>query len=283
MRLANRGGRARRRPRARRGVDLERASGGRFGPDPMQALAAWDALVAWEAGARPRGEEPLDPRTLGPCVPRPRAVFAIGLNYRDHALEAGIPLPKAPLVFTKFPSCLVGPNSDVLVFNERVDYEAELVVVIGRAANAVPEERALEHVAGYCIGQDVSDRRLQFEGTPPQFSLAKSRASFGPIGPWLTSLGALAADPNDLAITCTLSGERVQASRTRELIFGAAALVAYLSRHCALEPGDLIFTGTPGGVGSLRQPPRYLVPGDVIETEIEGLGRLVNRCVEAGA
>lgn len=282
MRLANRGGRACLVDEEGRGADLAAASGGRFGPDPMQALAAWDALFDWAAGARPRGEEVLAPDSLGPPVPRPRAVFAIGLNYRDHAEEAKLELPKAPLVFTKFPSCLSGPASDVLLFSDRVDYEAELVVVIGRAARDVPEERALGYVAGYCVGQDVSDRRLQFEGRPPQFSLGKSRESFGPIGPWLTSLDAL-AEPNDLAISCTVSGERMQASRTRELIFGVPALVAYLSRHCALEPGDLIFTGTPGGVGSLRVPPRYLVPGDVIESEIEGLGRLVNRCVEAGS
>ena len=282
MRLANRGGRAWLVDEQGRGADLAAASAGRFGPDPMQALAAWDALVAWEAAARPRGDEPLDPRALGLCVPRPSKVFAIGLNYRDHALEAKLELPKAPMVFTKFPSCLAGPTSDVLLFSERVDYEAELVAVIGRAARNVPEERALAHVAGYCVGQDLSDRRHQFQDQPPQFSLGKSRESFGPIGPFITSLDAL-ADPNDLAITCTLSGERVQSSRTRELIFGVPALVAYLSRHCALEPGDLVFTGTPGGVGSLRQPPRYLAPGDVIESEIEGLGRLANRCIEAPA
>jgi 2-keto-4-pentenoate hydratase/2-oxohepta-3-ene-1,7-dioic acid hydratase in catechol pathway len=282
MRLANRGGRAWLVDGQGRGADLATASGGRFGPDPMQALAAWDALLEWEAGARPQGEEPLEPRTLGACVPRPRQVFAIGLNYRDHALEAKLERPSAPMVFTKFPSCLTGPAGDVLLFSERTDYEAELVVVIGREARGVPEERALAHVAGYCVGQDISDRRLQFQDKPPQFSLGKSRESFGPIGPWLTSLDAL-ADPNDLAISCTLSGERVQASRTRELIFGVPALVSYLSRHCALEPGDLIFTGTPGGVGSLRQPPRYLAPGDVIESEVEGLGRLVNRCVPAPA
>jgi 2-keto-4-pentenoate hydratase/2-oxohepta-3-ene-1,7-dioic acid hydratase in catechol pathway len=280
MRLANRGGHAWLVDGQGRGVDLAAASGGRFGPDPMQALGAWDALVAWEAGARPHGEEALDPRTLGPCVPRPRQVFAIGLNYRDHALEAKLELPAAPMVFTKFPSCLAGPAADVRLFSQRTDYEVELVVVIGREARGVSERDALAHVAGYCVGQDVSDRRLQFQDKPPQFSLGKSREGFGPIGPWLTTLDAL-ADPNDLAISCTLSGERVQASRTRELIFGVPALVAYLSRHCALAPGDLIFTGTPGGVGSLRRPARWLAAGDVIESEIEGLGRLVNRCVEA--
>jgi 2-keto-4-pentenoate hydratase/2-oxohepta-3-ene-1,7-dioic acid hydratase in catechol pathway len=211
-------------------------------------------------------------------VPRPGAVFAIGLNYRDHAAEAKLELPKAPMVFTKFPSCLAGPAADVPLSSNRVDFEAELVVVIGRAAQDVPEARALAHVAGYCVGQDVTDRRLQFSDKPPQFSIGKSLAGFGPLGPWLTSLDEL-RDPLDLAITCRVDGETVQQSRTSEMVFGVPALVAWLSRHCALAPGDLIFTGTPAGVGSVRQPPRYLAPGQLIETEIEGLGRLANRCV----
>jgi 2-keto-4-pentenoate hydratase/2-oxohepta-3-ene-1,7-dioic acid hydratase in catechol pathway len=278
MRLANRAGRAWLVDGQGRGADLAEASNGRFGPGPMDALVAWPALREWASASAPALGTPLDESSLGPPVPAPRAVYAIGLNYRDHAAEAGLDLPKAPMVFTKFPSCLCGPRADVWVFSERVDYEAELVVVIGREAQAVPESQALDFVAGYCVGQDISDRRLQFQDKPPQFSLGKSRESFGPIGPWLTSLDEL-VDPNDLAISCTVSGERVQSSRTRELIFGVPELVAFLSRHCTLAPGDLIFTGTPAGVGSLRTPRRYLDPDDVIETEIEGLGRLVNRCV----
>jgi 2-keto-4-pentenoate hydratase/2-oxohepta-3-ene-1,7-dioic acid hydratase in catechol pathway len=278
MRLANRAGRAWLADGQGRGADLAEASNGRFGPDPMEALAAWPELREWAAAVAPALDMPLDESSLGPPVPAPRAVYAIGLNYRDHAAEAGLDLPKAPMVFTKFPSCLCGPRADVLVFSERVDYEAELVVVIGREAEGVPEAQALDFVAGYCVGQDISDRRLQFQDKPPQFSLGKSRKSFGPVGPWLTPLDAL-ADPNDLTISCTVSGERVQSSRTHELIFGVPELVSFLSRHCTLAPGDLLFTGTPAGVGSVRTPRRYLKPDDVIETEIEGLGRLVNRCV----
>lgn len=278
MRLANHAGRAWLVDGQGRGVDLEQASNGRFGPDLMDALAAWPPLREWAAASAPRPGASLDEAALGPPVPAPHAVFAIGLNYRDHAVEAKLELPKAPMVFTKFPSCLTGPRADVLLSSERVDYEAELVVVIGREAQGVPEADALDFVAGYCVGQDISDRRLQFQDKPPQFSLGKSRESFGPVGPWLTSLDEL-ADPNDLAITCTVAGEPMQTSRTRELIFAVPALVAYLSSHCTLAAGDLIFTGTPAGVGSLRTPRRYLAPGDVIETEIEGLGRLVNRCV----
>jgi 2,4-didehydro-3-deoxy-L-rhamnonate hydrolase len=276
VRFASRAGRAWLVDAALHGVDLAEASGGRFGPDPMDALARWDALRDFAGGVSLSAGRSLDPSELGPPSPRPRAVFAIGLNYQDHAAEAGLPLPKEPLVFTKFPSCLAGPASDVVLSGERCDWEAELVVVIGRRAESVPESRALEHVAGFCAGQDVSDRRLQFAGTPPQFSLAKSRAGFGPIGPAVVTLDELAA-PHDLAITCDVAGERMQDSRTSQLIFGVPELVAYLSRHCELAPGDLIFTGTPAGVGSVRK--RYLAPGETIRTELEGVGRLANRCL----
>ena len=281
MRLANRGGRALLLSRdMTRGVDLESASSGRFGPDPMLALANFDALREFAAGVDSSGAPAIEPSSLGPCSPRPRAVFGIGLNYRDHAAEAGLPVPKEPLVFTKFPSCLVGPASDVILFGDRVDWEAELVVVIGRRAENVTESRALEFVAGYCAGQDVSDRKLQFASQPPQFSLGKSRPTFGPIGPAIVSLDEL-ANPQGLAIRCDLDAERMQTSRTDQLIFGVPELIAYLSRHCELLPGDLIFTGTPGGVGSVRK--RYLKPGETIRTEIEGVGKLVNRCVAPAA
>ena len=281
MRLANRGGRALLLSRdGARGVDLESASSGRFGPDPMLALANFAALREFAAGVELSGAPAVELASLGPCSPRPRAVFGIGLNYRDHAAEAGLPVPNEPLVFTKFPSCLVGPASDVILFGDRVDWEAELVVVIGRRAENVAEASALEFVAGYCVGQDVSDRKLQFASQPPQFSLAKSRPTFGPIGPAIVSLDEL-ANPLDLAIACDLDAERMQTSRTNQLIFGVPELIAYLSRHCELLPGDLIFTGTPGGVGSVRK--RYLKPGETIRTEIEGVGKLVNRCVAPAA
>jgi 2-keto-4-pentenoate hydratase/2-oxohepta-3-ene-1,7-dioic acid hydratase in catechol pathway len=261
-------------------LDVERASTGRFPADPMAALASWDGLRAWAAGlGAGRFDEPADPARLGPPVPRPAKVFAIGLNYRAHAEEAGLEIPKVPMVFTKFPNCLAGPHAQVPLSSGFVDYEAELVVVIGRRAKAVAPERALDVVAGYCAGQDISDRKLQFSDKPPQFSLGKSHDGFGPIGPAVVSLDAF-HDPNDLAISCEVGGERLQHARTTDMIFAVPELVAYLSRVCTLEPGDLIFTGTPAGVGSVRNPRRYLKAGEVIRTAIEGIGELVNLCVE---
>jgi len=260
-------------------VDVERAAGGRFGSDPMSVLARWDEFRDWAGGVRAgAGDAPLDESALGPCAPRPQKVFGIGLNYRSHAAEAKLELPKQPLVFTKFPSCLSGPRADVVLTSERVDYEVELVAVIGRRGRRIGEARALDYVAGYCVGQDISDRALQFADKPPQFSMGKSADSFGPIGPAAVSLDAF-ADPDDLPIWCEIAGERLQDDRTSNLIFPVGELVSYLSRFCTLEPGDLIFTGTPAGVGSTRDPRRYLAPGDVIESGIEGIGALRNRCI----
>lgn len=260
-------------------LDLERASDGRFPADPMAAIAAWDALRDWGEGlAADRFDAPADRTRFDAPVPRPAKVFAIGLNYRSHAEEAGLDIPGSPMVFTKFPNCLAGPYAPVPIASGFVDYEAELVVVIGRRVRDVAAERALDVVAGYCAGQDISDRKLQFSDKPPQFSLGKSLDGFGPIGPEVVSLDGL-HDPNDLEVTCDVAGERLQQARTTDLIFAVPELVAYLSRYCTLAPGDLIFTGTPGGVGSVRNPRRYLKPGEVIRTVIEGIGTLENACV----
>lgn len=266
---------------AGRAQDVATASEGRFGPDPMSAYEDWDAFLAWARGEGAAAGEAFSGERLGASVPRPGAIYAIGLNYRDHAEEAKLEVPGSPMVFTKFRSCLAGPEASVPLPSERVDWEAELVVVIGRHARAVDVEDALGVVAGYCVGQDVSDRRLQFKDQPPQFSLGKSLPGFGPIGP-VTPLADL-ADPLDLAISCDLDGERVQESRTSQMVFPVPELVSFLSGHGALEPGDLIFTGTPGGVGSVRKPRRYLRPGEMLVTAIEGLAPLRNRCVAGAA
>jgi 2,4-diketo-3-deoxy-L-fuconate hydrolase len=262
-------------------LDVERASDGRFAAEPMTALASWDALRGWAAGLAPgRFEAPLEVDCLDAPVPRPTKVFAIGLNYRAHAEEAHLELPRTPMVFTKFPSCLAGPHAPVPLSSAFVDYEAELVVVIGRRVKGVAAADALDAVAGFCAGQDISDRKLQFSDKPPQFCLGKSLDGFGPIGPAVVSLDAL-RDPGDLEITCEVDGERLQHARTTDMIFPVPELVAYLSRFCTLEPGDLVFTGTPAGVGSVREPRRYLKPGEVIRTTIEGVGELRNVCAAA--
>ncbi|MCX8073391.1 MAG: fumarylacetoacetate hydrolase family protein [Candidatus Binatia bacterium] len=264
-------------------VDLERGSQGRFPSDPMAALARWSEVIEWAAGLNAGAVEgPLHEEQLGPPVPRPSKVFAIGLNYRDHAAEAGLPIPDVPLVFTKFPNCLVGPRHAVQLSSEYVDWEVELVVVIGRGGRGIKASEAFSHIAGYTVGQDISDRKAQFAGNPPQFSMGKSYDTFGPIGPAVVPLASF-SDPSDLRLTCEVNGEMMQDSRTREMIFPVAELVEFLSRRCTLEPGDLIFTGTPAGVGSTRKPRRYLRAGDVIRSWVEGVGYLVNPCVlEAG-
>jgi len=281
VRLANAGGRAVL-VHEHRVLDVARVSNGRFACDPMAALADWDAVADWARGRKPGDfDAALDECALGPAVPRPSKIFGIGLNYRAHAAEAGLEIPKAPLVFTKFPSCLAGPRSEIVLSSAHVDWECELVVVIGRGGRRITETHARRHVAGYCVGQDVSDRRVQFADKPPQFSLGKSYDTYGPIGPAVVALDAL-SDPDDLALTCDVAGERMQDARTSDMIFPVAALVAYLSDVCTLEPGDLIFTGTPAGVGSTRSPRRYLRPDDEIVSTIAGVGTLVNRCVAGG-
>src|SRR6185369_10773627 len=152
--------------------------------------------------------------------------------------------PGSPVVFTKFPNCLVGPRANVELSSDFVDWEVELVVVIGRGGRRISENQALSYVAGCCVGQDISDRKIQFRDKPPQFSMGKSIDTFGPIGPWLTSIDAI-KNPDDLALTCDVGGERMQSARTSDMIFSVSQLIAFLSSSCTLEPGDLIFTGTP--------------------------------------
>jgi 2-keto-4-pentenoate hydratase/2-oxohepta-3-ene-1,7-dioic acid hydratase in catechol pathway len=262
-------------------VDVERASNGRFSADPMAALTGWDAFASWAAGVGAGAATgTLDVSELGPPVPRPAKVFAIGLNYKGHAQEAGLPLPAKPMVFTKFPNCLVGPRADVVLSSDYVDWEVELVVVFGRRGRKISEGRAFEYIAGYCIGQDISDRQLQFSDQPAQFCMGKSIDTFGPIGPALLSIDGF-PDPNDLHLSCEVAGETMQDARTSDMVFSVPELVSYLSGLCTLEAGDIIFTGTPAGVGSVRSPRRYLKAGEEIVSTIEHIGALVNRCVPA--
>ena len=256
-------------------VDVAIASDGRFGPDPMHVYEHWAAFTDFAATVT-SATGALDETTLANPVPRPRQVFGIGLNYRSHAEESGMKIPDVPATFTKFPASLSGPWDDIEIVGESVDWEVELVAVIGRHTDRVAEADGWAHIAGLTVGQDISDRALQF-AAGAQFSLGKSRRGYGPMGPWLVTPDEV-ADPDDLALGCSVDGETVQEARTSDLIFGVPQLVAELSAVLPLLPGDVIFTGTPAGVGITRQPPRALSPGQVLETWIEGIGTMRNVC-----
>ena len=262
-------------------VDVESASGGRLPADPVAALEQWDALAEWagSADARSAAAIPLSGAALRAPVPRPRQVFGVGLNYRLHVAEGAREVPEEPAVFTKFPSCIAGPTSEIPVGSETVDWEVELVVAVGRTAHSVGAERAWDHVAGIMVGQDISDRAVQMR-PPAQWSLAKSFTGFGPTGPFLVTVDEV-PDRDDLELGCSLNGEEVQKARTSDLIFPVPELVSRLSHIVTLWPGDLIFTGTPAGVGYARTPPRFLHAGDVVTSYIEGVGELRNPCIEA--
>lgn len=255
-------------------ADVATASGGRFPSDPMALFEDWPHLREWAAELPETAYEiAIDSSVLEAPVPRPRQVFAVALNYPPHAAEAGYTAPDEPLVFTKFPSCITGPNSTVVLPGGKVDWEVELVAVIGREAYQVSAERAWDYVAGLTIGQDLSERVSQLQGRPAQFSLAKSFPGFGPIGPVLVTPDEF-ADPDDLEISGLLNGEIVQHDRTKSMIFPVSELMTRLSAVLPLLPGDLIFAGTPAGVGNRMNPPRYLGPDDVLVSRIEGIGEI---------
>ena len=260
-------------------ADIAAVSDGRFGPDPMSVYDDWAAFTSFAAGVR-SGTGPLVESELGNPVPAPRQVFAIGLNYRDHVAESGMALPAVPATFTKFPASLTGPFADVELAGATVDWEVELVVVIGARADRVAEADGWDHVAGLTVGQDLSERTMQF-AAGGQFSLGKSYRGFGPMGPWLVTPDEL-ANPDDLGLGCSIDGVTVQSSRTSELVFGVPRLIAELSAVLPLLPGDVIFTGTPSGIGATAKPPRFLQPGEVLESWIEGIGTIRNRCVAPG-
>lgn len=260
--------------------DLSDLSGGRIPPDPMTALVShWEeALGVQELGAFGGGRPEVSVR-LGPPVPRPRSVYAIGINYRSHARELGVEPPPIPPVFTKFPSSITGPGDDIVVPEgaTTTDWEAELAFVVGEGGRRVGADQALDRLRGFTVAQDVSERRVQ-EAAGNQYSLGKSFDTFCPLGPAVVTLDEV-ADPLDVPIRCWVNGHLVQEASTADMVVDVPHLVEILSSVMTLSPGDVCLTGTPSGVGFRRDPPVYLRPGDVVETEAEGVGRMRNACV----
>jgi len=259
------------------GVDVEKASNGRFGADPQAIYTEWQAFRTWANGVRAKDAAVVADADLGSPAPRPWQVFGIGLNYRDHAAEGGLPIPSSPATFTKFPTCITAPFAIVELPSGAVDWEVELVVVIGMVARRVAEAKAWDHVAGLAVGQDLSERVVQWAGGG-QFSLGKSFPGFGPIGPCLVTPDEL-ANPDDLELGCSIGGEQLQKSRTGDMVFTVPRLIAELSAILPLLPGDVIFTGTPAGIGATRKPPRFLQPGEELSSYVEGIGTIRNRMV----
>ena len=209
---------------------------------------------------------------LGSCVAQPGNFIAVGLNYADHAAESNLPVPKEPVLFNKAPSCVVGPNDDVIIprGSQKTDWEVELAIVIGKRASYVEEKDALAYIAGYAVCNDVSERAYQIEGTG-QWMKGKGCPTFGPLGPWLVTPDEV-GDVQNLDMWLDVDGERMQTGSTRTMIFSVAHIVHYISHFMIMEPGDVITTGTPPGVGMGKKPPRYLRPGEIISLGIEKLG-----------
>ncbi len=281
MRLANLSGRATI-VIHERAVDVQRASDGALSADPMMmsALANHTALRALALNAKVGDWPVLEPAQLGAPVPRPGKGFGVALNYRQHALESGRPLPTEPHLFGKSLNCVVGPFDEIVVPAgcESVDYEAELVIVFGRTCKNVRRDDAWSMLAGVTCGQDVSDRAEQHRPPVKQFTIAKSYDSFGPIGPYLVTHDDL-ANRDALPLQCRIGGEVLQTTNTSDLIFNVPALVEWVTRYMTFEAGDLLWTGTPGGVGEARDPQRFLRAGDIVETDIDGVGCMRNPVV----
>lgn len=291
MRVANVANRARLVLQAADGsdrlIDVATASDGRFGPTLRAVYDDWEDFTGWVAAAQPAQLDPdpgaaVDLSALGAPSPEPRQVFAIGLNFDEHATESGFETPsELPPVFTKYVSAFTGPETEVVIpSGGNVDWEVELVAVIGRGGHWITEDDAWDHVAGVTVGQDISERITQLRGPAPQYGLGKSYPGFAPQGPYLVTPDEL-PDRDNLEIGCRIDDEIVQCGRTNQMVFGVAALVSKISEHVTLYPGDVVFTGTPTGVGLGREPKRFLRPGETLYTWIEGVGELTQRFVAA--
>ncbi|WP_405164453.1 fumarylacetoacetate hydrolase family protein [Nocardia sp. NBC_01499] len=256
-------------------IDLARTSRGWFGPNIQDAYEHWDELLEFCTTVTEAGTPLSDVAAteFGNPAPHPRQLFAIGLNYADHAAESSFAVPEEPPVFTKFATSLANPYGTITLVPGKVDWEVELVVVLGRPAHRVAAADAWRYVAGVTVGQDISERVRQQAGPAPQFSMGKSFPGFGPIGPMLVTPDEF-DDPDDLELGCLINGEQMQKGRTCDMIFPVPELIARLSAITSLLPGDVIFTGTPAGVGFGRTPQRYLAPGDELVSYVRGVGEM---------
>jgi 2,4-didehydro-3-deoxy-L-rhamnonate hydrolase len=258
------------------GVEIAKISNGLFGPSVFDLLEDWPRFQEWVRLNDPAvtTEDALvDPLELDAPVPFPRQIFAIGMNYADHADEVSIARPETPSVFTKFATSITGPHAEVVLSSAEVDWEVEAVAVIGRRGRHIEPAAAYSHIAGLMVGQDLSDRAEQFRNASPQFSMAKSYPGYAPTGPWITTVDEL-PNPNDLTLECHRQDGVLQQGTTRKLLFDVPTLIAYLSSITELLPGDLVFTGTPDGVGYGRDPREYLRPGDRLISSASGLGSI---------
>ena len=257
--------------------DINTISQGKISSDPSKILNSLSDLHEFNSkidNFKPTGL--IEKSLLEPPVINSRNCFAVGLNYRAHAEESGMEIPPFPMVFTKHTSCIVGPFDNIEMKSDIVDYEAELVVVIGKEGKNVPKKDAWDYVAGLTVGQDISDRAVQFHATPPQFNLGKSFDTFGPIGPYLVSPD-LVANKSALRIECYINEELRQESSTDDLIFSVPDIISYISEFLTLNTGDLIFTGTPSGVGATQG--KLLKDGDIVTTSIKEIGTIKNKCI----
>ena len=262
-------------------LNLAKASKGQLPDDMLSFLQLGDSAIAAAKAleADHQGDIPLSSVELLAPVPNPSKVVAIGLNYLDHVRECNLPMPEVATMFCKFPSSIIGSEADICwpgSLTEKVDYEAELAIVIGKAAKDVNEVDAFDYIAGYTICNDISARDLQLR-PGDQWLRGKCIDTFCPLGPYLVTRDEI-ADPNRLAIRCRLNGDTMQDSNTNEMIYRIPYLIQYLSQAFTLLPGDIIITGTPNGVGAFRDPPVWLKDGDRLQVEIEGLGCLGNSC-----